>query len=162
MDLALSLIGYEDEVSAAMDFVFGTTLICQDAETAKKVTFDPAVRLKSVTLEGDVYDPSGTLSGGSSPNSSGVLVILQKLNEVSKELQTQEQELHHLQQQMRSEQEKVANIKSVKQELDLKNHEIQLTEDQIKGNSSSSIIAAVEEMKTTIIQLKEDIKSAKI
>ena len=161
VDLALSLIGYEDEVSAAMDFVFGTTLICQDAETAKKVTFDPAVRLKSVTLEGDVYDPSGTLSGGSSPNSSGVLVILQKLNEVSKELHSQEQELHQIQQQMRSEQEKLANIKSVKQELDLKNHEIQLTEDQIKGNSSSSIIAAVEEMKTTVVQLKNDIKNAK-
>lgn len=161
VDLALSLIGYDHEVSAAMDFVFGTTLICQDAETAKKVTFDPAVRLKSVTLEGDVYDPSGTLSGGSSPNSSGVLVILQKLNEVTKELQSQEQELQNLQQQVKNEQQKSASIKSVKQELDLKSHEIQLTEEQIKGNSSSSIIAAVEEMKQSIIQLREDTKKAK-
>jgi structural maintenance of chromosome 2 len=160
VDLALSLIGYDHEVSAAMDYVFGTTLICQDAETAKRVTFDQAVRLKSVTLEGDVYDPSGTLSGGSSPNSSGVLVILQKLNEVTKELRKNEQELQQLQEMMKSEQEKLTSIKSVKQELDLKSHEIKLSEEQIKGNSSSSIIAAVEKMKTSIVQLKGDMVNA--
>lgn len=161
VDLALSLIGYDHEVSAAMDYVFGTTLICQDAETAKKVTFDPAVRLKSVTLEGDVYDPSGTLSGGSSPNSSGVLVILQKLSEVTKELLQNESELQQLQAMVKGEQSKLASIKSVKQELDLKTHEIKLSEEQIKGNSSSSIIAAVEEMKTSIVQLREDMTNAK-
>ncbi|OCT50976.1 Structural maintenance of chromosomes protein 2 [Cladophialophora carrionii] len=161
VDLALSLIGYEDEVSAAMDYVFGTTLICQDAETAKKVTFDPSVRLKSVTLEGDVYDPSGTLSGGSSPNSSGVLVILQKLNEVTKELQKHQSELQQLQETMRQERAKLADIKSVKQELDLKAHEIKLAEEQISGNSSSSIIQAIEEMKGTIVQLKQDMANAK-
>lgn len=161
VDLALSLIGYDHEVSKAMDYVFGTTLICQDAETAKRVTFDPSVRLKSVTLEGDVYDPSGTLSGGSSPNSSGVLVILQKLNEVTQELQRHQSELQQLQQTMKSETTKLADIKSVKQELDLKTHEIKLTEEQISGNSSSSIIQAIEEMKVSIVQLKEDMSNAK-
>ena len=161
VDLALSLIGYDHEVSAAMDYVFGTTLICQDAETAKRVTFDPSVRLKSVTLEGDVYDPSGTLSGGSSPNSSGVLVILGKLNEVTRELHRHEAELVQLQDTMKSEQAKLASIKSVKHELDLKSHEIKLTEEQISGNSSSSIIQAIEEMRTSIAQLKEDMINAK-
>lgn len=161
VDLALSLIGYDHEVSAAMDYVFGTTLICQDAETAKRVTFDQSVRLKSVTLEGDVYDPSGTLSGGSSPNSSGVLVILGKLNEVTRDLRGHEAELAQLQDTMKNEQAKLASIKSVKHELDLKSHEIKLTEEQISGNSSSSIIQAIEEMRSSIAQLKEDMISAK-
>ena len=29
-----------------------------------QVTFDPAIKAKTVTLEGDVFDPAGTLSGG--------------------------------------------------------------------------------------------------
>ena len=29
-----------------------------------KVTFDPQIKAKSVTLEGDVFDPAGTLTGG--------------------------------------------------------------------------------------------------
>ena len=139
VDLALSLIGYEEEVSAAMEYVFGSTLICADAETAKRVTFDPAVRMKSVTLEGDVYDPLGTLSGGSSPNSSGVLVTLQKLNEISKELSVQESALQELQALMAREKKKMDSARKTKQELDLKSHEISITQEQINGNSSSSV-----------------------
>lgn len=139
VDLALSLIGYDDEVSAAMVYVFGSTLVCQDAETAKKVTFDPAVRMKSVTLDGDVYDPSGTLSGGSSPSSSGVLVTLQKLSELNNQLSTHERELSELQSLMGKEKKKLDSARRLKQELDLKSHEIKLTEDQIGGNSSSSV-----------------------
>lgn len=139
VDLALSLIGYDNEVSAAMEYVFGSTLICEDAETAKRVTFEPAVRMKSVTLEGDVYDPSGTLSGGSSPNSSGVLVTLQKLNEISKEIGLRENELSELQASMAKEKKKLDAARKTKQELDLKSHEIKLTEEQIGGNSSSSV-----------------------
>jgi len=139
VDLALSLVGYDDEVSAAMEYVFGSTLVCEDAETAKKVTFDPAVRMKSVTLEGDVYDPSGTLSGGSSPNSSGVLVTLGKLNELMKELKGLELKLSELQTFMAKEKKKMDSARKAKQELDLKSHEIKLTEEQIGGNSSSSV-----------------------
>ena len=139
VNLALSLIGYDNEVSAAMEYVFGSTLVCEDADTAKKVTFDPAVRLKSVTLDGDVYDPSGTLSGGSSPNSSGVLVILQKLNELNNQLSAYESELSGLEAAMAKEKKTLDSARRLKQGLDLKAHEIKLTEDQIGGNSSSSV-----------------------
>ncbi|KAL9598063.1 MAG: hypothetical protein Q9219_004757 [cf. Caloplaca sp. 3 TL-2023] len=161
VDLALSLIGYDDEVAAAMEYVFGSTLVCHDADTAKRVTFDPSVRMKSVTREGDVYDPSGTLSGGSSPNSSGVLVILQKLNEITRELAAREDELAALQASMAKEKKKLDSARKVKQELDIKSHEIKLAEEQIQGNSSSSIIHAVDEMKASIEQLKKDIADAK-
>ena len=138
-DLALSLIGYDSEVSAAMEYVFGSTLVCEDAETAKRVTFDPAVRMKSVTLEGDVYDPSGTLSGGSAPSSSGMLLTLQKLNLITKEMGDLEKELGQLQDKIAKEKSKLNAARKAKQELDLKYHEIKLTEEQINSNSSTSV-----------------------
>jgi structural maintenance of chromosome 2 len=141
VDLALSLVGYDDEVTAAMEYVFGSTLVCEDAETAKRVTFDPAVRMKSVTLQGDTYDPAGVLSGGSAPQSSGVLVTLQKLNEITAVLKSQESQLSTLQATMAKEKKKVDASRKTKQELDLKAHEIKLTEEQISGNSSSSVCA---------------------
>ncbi|TEY64460.1 hypothetical protein BOTCAL_0147g00010 [Botryotinia calthae] len=161
VDLALSLVGYDEEVSTAMDYVFGNTLICADAATAKRVTFDPSVRMKSITLEGDSYDPSGTLSGGSSPNSSGVLVTMQKLNELNKELRSQEKELADLQATIAREKKKMDQARKIKQELDLKSHEVKLTEEQIGSNSSSSIIQEIENMKASIIQLKKDLVEAK-
>ncbi|KAK0715741.1 SMC2-like protein [Lasiosphaeris hirsuta] len=161
VDLALSLVGYDDEVSAAMEYVFGNTLICADADTAKRVTFDPNVRMRSITLEGDAYDPSGTLSGGSSPNSSGVLVTLQKLNEITRNLKEAEASLDTLRAQISREKSKLDQARKIKQELDLKSHEIKLAEEQISGNSSSSIIQEVENMKETITQLKESVVGAK-
>ena len=139
VDLALSLIGYDEEITAAMNYVFGNTLICHDSDTAKGVTFDPSVRMKSVTLDGDVYDPSGTLSGGSAPNSSGVLVTLQKLNEITREIRSKERLLASLEDNMRKEKKKLDATRSLKQELDLKTHEVKLTEEQISSNSSSSV-----------------------
>ena len=124
-----------------MEYVFGSTLVCEDAETAKRVTFDPTVRMKSVTLEGDVYDPSGTLSGGSSPQTSGVLVTLQKLNELTKDLRAQEQALANLQATIAREKKKLDAARKTKQELDVKVHEIKITEEQINSNSSSSVSA---------------------
>ncbi|EGO59070.1 hypothetical protein NEUTE1DRAFT_78781 [Neurospora tetrasperma FGSC 2508] len=159
--LALSLVGYDDEVSAAMDYVFGNTLICADADTAKRVTFDPNVRMRSITVEGDSYDPSGTLSGGSAPNSSGVLVTLQKLNEINRQLKEAETALNELRGQIYREKTKLDQAKRIKQELDLKAHEIKLAEEQIGGNSSSSIIQEIANMKETIVQLKQSIMEAK-
>lgn len=159
--LALNLIGYEHEVEKAMEYVFGNTLICADASTAKKVTFDPSVRLKSVTVEGDVYDPSGTLSGGSAAQGNGVLLKLQKLNAITNELEKEESKLAALEQAMARDAQKLQKARQMKQELDLKNHEIQLAESQIASNSSSSIIASVQEMKQTIVTLKEAITAAK-
>ncbi len=34
---ALSLVGYESDVEAAMKFVFGSSFVCSNMETAKKV-----------------------------------------------------------------------------------------------------------------------------
>ncbi|AEO55294.1 condensin complex component SMC2-like protein [Thermothelomyces thermophilus ATCC 42464] len=161
VDLALSLVGYDEEVSAAMEYVFGNTLVCADAETAKRVTFDPNVRMRSITLEGDAYDPSGTLSGGSAPNSSGVLVTLQKLNEITRQLREAEAALGQLQSQIAREKSRLDQAKRLKQELDLKAHEIKLAEEQIGGNSSSSIIQEVQNMKETVAQLKESVEEAK-
>jgi len=60
----LSLIEYDPQIHPAMQWVFGQVFICKDMETAKKVTFHPRILKKSVTLDGDVFDPSGTLAGG--------------------------------------------------------------------------------------------------
>jgi len=154
-----------------MEYVFGSTFICADADTAKLVTFNPAVRMRCVTVEGDVYDPSGTLSGGSSPSSSGILIQMQKLNEITRQLEECKRELRELLAVMESEGKKNEEARKLKQQLDLKEHEIKLSEEQINSNSHSKvhiserlswqeIITEVQGMKDTIIELKQTIKDA--
>ncbi|POI34512.1 hypothetical protein CIB84_001736 [Bambusicola thoracicus] len=64
VQIAISLIDYNSELQKAMEYVFGTTLVCSSMDNAKKVTFDKRIMRKTVTLQGDIFDPQGTLSGG--------------------------------------------------------------------------------------------------
>ncbi len=123
-----------------MEYVFGNTLICTDADTAKRVTFDKNVRTKSVTLEGDVYDPSGTLQGGSKPSSAGILTKLQTLKDYKQQLRNHQQELDDLNAEIKSTQRIADNYNQIKQQLELKTHEITLLEQQINSSSNSQVI----------------------
>ena len=57
------MVGYDEELEKAMAYVFGRSFICKDSDIAKKVTFDKNIRTRCVTLDGDVFEPSGTLTG---------------------------------------------------------------------------------------------------
>ena len=137
--LALSLVGYSEEVSTAMAYVFSDTLICDDAASAKLVTFSKEVGVKSVTLDGDVYDPSGTLSGGSAPNSSGILVKVQELQEAERKVKKAEDRLRALEGEMAKGKGKREAWKKLEHELEIKMHEMSLLEGQINGSSAARV-----------------------
>ncbi|CCH46502.1 Structural maintenance of chromosomes protein [Wickerhamomyces ciferrii] len=140
VELALNLIGYEHEVAKAMEFIFGTRLVCEDAETAKKVTFHPQVRARSVTLQGDVYDPEGTLSGGSRKSSGSVLINIQNYNKVNNHLKSLNNDLKNIQFELAQESELSEKTRSIQNELSLTSHQIQLAEKNLQTNSSSQIL----------------------
>lgn len=63
---AYDLIDYDKSLEKSMIFVFGNFIVCSSQNIAKAISFHRNVRLrmKCVTLEGDIMDPSGTLQGG--------------------------------------------------------------------------------------------------
>lgn len=159
--LALNLIGYDNEVERAMEYVFGNTLICADADSAKRVAFDPKVRVKTVTLEGDIYDPMGTLSGGStSSGSNGILVKLQKLNGLTKRHTQLVAELDNIRNELRREQELSSKCRALKKEVDLKEHEIKLSEQKLESGPFATILKTFEERKSKIEELERQISEA--
>lgn len=91
--LSLDLVGYDAEVDAAIKYVFGKSFVCKDSATAQKVAFAPNVRSVCVTLEGDVFNPSGTLTGGSRNKQGGMLSALHKLMEAEADLKVAQAKL---------------------------------------------------------------------
>jgi len=79
---ALSLVRFSADVAKAMEYTFGETFICDTAEIARAVCFDPRVKAPCVTLAGDVFDPAGTLEGGSPPAAAGGEAQLLRLRRV--------------------------------------------------------------------------------
>lgn len=56
--VALSLVEYKPELQKAMEFVFGTTFVCDNMDNAKKVAFDKRIMTRTVTLGGEIFDRS--------------------------------------------------------------------------------------------------------
>ncbi len=67
--------------------------MAQDAATAKAVAFNRDVMMKCVTHEGDMFDPSGTLTGGSRATGASVLAKLHALDNAEAELTKRRAEL---------------------------------------------------------------------
>ena len=68
---ALSLIRYPPHLAPVMEFVFGGVLVCPTLDQARLVAFHPGVEKRTITYDGDMFDPQGTLSGGSRGGGSG-------------------------------------------------------------------------------------------
>ena len=140
--LALSLVGYEPDVAKAMEFVFGNTAICPDAANARLVTFNKDYReicMRSVTLDGDVYDPSGTLSGGSRKQSEHILVNVQKLRRVEEDLAKRKQSLAAVEREWEHARAKMDQFKAAQKQLDLKTHELGLLQERVQESNATRV-----------------------
>ncbi|CAE6414599.1 unnamed protein product [Rhizoctonia solani] len=151
--LALELVSFPPQARAAMEYAFGDTLICADDETAKKVTYDPIVRMRSVTIHGSLYDPSGTLSGGSAPQGAGVLKKVQEViryEERAKEARLREGELRR----------KLEEWSKVERDMQQREERVKGMEKGV-GGDSSKLTGEIEELKRTMMQLESTIAGAK-
>lgn len=78
---AIELVGFDEEVRIAMEYVFGSSIVVDGSKAANQIC--DSTKTRTVTLEGDVYDPSGTISGGSKNNLGTTLSELSKLANLS-------------------------------------------------------------------------------
>lgn len=139
VDLALSLVGYPDEVANAMEYVFGNTLVCKTMDMARKVTFHEKIRTRAVTLDGDVFDPSGTLTGGAKSSSSGVLQELQKLQGARYELAACEAKLAELTATLKELASTGAKYSALTTKRDMKQNELDILLVKLDSNESYKV-----------------------
>jgi len=123
-----------------MGFVFGSTFICKDSETAKQVTFSKEIGgARSVTVEGDVYEPSGTLSGGAAPTSSGILVKVQDLLDAERRLGEAKGRHDTLEKQNEKDRDRRGRWNAASRDLQIKQHEKKLFEEQLGSSDASRV-----------------------
>ncbi|KAL2709236.1 Structural maintenance of chromosomes protein [Kluyveromyces marxianus] len=154
VELALNLIGYEDDVAKAMEFIFGTSFICKDSQTAKLITFNRDIRSRSITLEGDVYDPEGTLSGGSRRSNNTLLLDIQRYNNAASKYKQVEEELNEVSMQIKAEETKAESSKSILSEQNITNHKLKLAEKNAQASNAMQLFNRNNEIQTQLESLK--------
>ncbi|KAL2588449.1 hypothetical protein AAZV13_13G169500 [Glycine max] len=120
-EIALSLVGYEEELQSAMEYVFGSTFVCKTIDAAKEVAFNREIHTTSVTLEGDIFQPSGLLTGGSRKGGGDLLGQLHALSEAESKLSVHQRRLSEIEAKSRAEQNEHHKlgelVKKIEQEL---------------------------------------------
>ncbi|KAF2979405.1 hypothetical protein EK904_006474 [Melospiza melodia maxima] len=109
LHLALSLIGYEFELQKAMEYVFGTTLVCNNMDNAKKVTFDKRIMSRSASLR-----------------AAPILSKLQEVKDVELELKKKESELEAVENELASLKKVAERYQQLKQQWEMKSEEAEL------------------------------------
>lgn len=64
VNLAVDIIDYEPELESAINYVCGSTIVCDDLNVAKYVRWTKNIDVKAVTLDGSVIHKAGLMTGG--------------------------------------------------------------------------------------------------
>lgn len=151
-DLATRFVDYDPAVKPAVDFVFGRSIICKENAHATQIAFnqDPNVVAHCVTYDGDVFDPSGTLTGGSKGAMGQTLKVLSEVQGLEKELKQCRARLQEVESELRSLEDKARQYGEVSRELQLKEHELKLLGEKMQSSSSHQLVVRVNELSSSI------------
>ncbi|CAM9869354.1 unnamed protein product, partial [Heterosigma akashiwo] len=136
---ALELVGYEEDVAAAMEYAFGTAFVCDSLEVAKAVAFDRGVRTRAVTLEGDSFEPAGTLTGGARAQLGAVLQRLAQLGDAQRELGARAERLRAVAARLEAISGASRDFGELRAALELKEAELKLLEGRIGASQHATL-----------------------
>lgn len=128
----LELIKYHIHVENSMKHIFGNVIICEDSETAKKLAFDPYVKMKTVTIDGDIYNPTGVLEGGHTAELYGVLKKVKEIQRLEEEKRYQSSKLLELQNDINTLKKKGQDLQEKETEIVLQEHQLKLLKDRLE------------------------------
>ncbi|CAJ1367875.1 unnamed protein product [Effrenium voratum] len=170
--VAMEIIGCEKQVMNAMKYVFGPFIVCDTSETAKHITFHPNVRVKTVTKEGDLYDPSGTITGGSAPKGGNLLLKLQELlgSQLEKQVHKQRVEFDkafvsgvarfgRAAAQLMKMQGAAQEFSALERELKCREHEMTLLQERISRSEHHTTEQSIQDMRAEMQKFQEDISN---
>ena len=165
VEIAINLVDFENELLKAMQYIFGSTFICDTPDVAKQITFDPKIRARSITLEGDTYDPEGNLSGGSRKNTSSLLIGMQRFNKVSNQIKLLQQELNQVHNELQKFQSLADTARTLENKLNLSKQELSMLERKLENDQSAMIVTEYnrkqEEIKQLNVQIEEEATKSK-
>ncbi|KAH6824279.1 structural maintenance of chromosomes 2 [Perilla frutescens var. hirtella] len=160
--VALSLVGYDQELQTAMEYVFGSTFVCKTIDAAREVAFNRETGTPSVTLEGDIFQPSGLLTGGSRKGGGDLLRQLHALAEVEFELSTHQKRLSEIEAKINALLPLQKGFENLKRDMVLKSHELKLLEDRAKQTEHHQLREWVQSTEEKLGEAKSSIKDKKV
>jgi len=134
--IASDLISYDDKYRDILENILGRTIVIDNIDEGIKFARETGHKYKVVTLEGEILNPGGSLTGGSLKTSGNILSRKRLINEFNEKIKTTKEENASIQEKLVSIEKDIIsckeNIQSYEEEM--KN----LDKELIFSNSSYS------------------------
>ena len=140
---AVDLIGFKPEAENAVRFLLGRVLIAENIDAALAAAKAGRYRLRVVTLDGDVVNAGGSMSGGSKKHKEGYLSRNVEIAQAAAQVK-------HLHAEMLSWQEKLEELEATEgnQKEQLQQLAAQLRQQQLKADRLKLNLEQVQQQKT--------------
>ena len=165
IDFALNLVKFEPKMRPAFEFVFSDTIVTKGFDTAKRLGFRGQ---RAVSLEGDLIERSGLMTGGYYQKGGGGGLSLQ-VEDTSPEIAKRLQGLEDILAELRSKQSTLRDEKRALerelQELSKSNYRARLELEKLQDrmseqeNRSKALQERIKKASVTIEELEIQIKS---
>jgi structural maintenance of chromosome 2 len=151
--LAVSLVTAKDQdVQQVLNYVFGRAFVCTDSNVAKKVAFDKNVLLNCVTVEGDLLNPTGLLTGGSRGTGQSVLKKLRALSEAEDALNSLQTAIASLDVKINASEAERKKYQQLEVKLDQAEHKQKLLQEK---NAESEVYQLEEKKQKLEVEIEE-------
>lgn len=163
---ANDLFEYDEKYKILYDYLVGRTVIVSDVEAATKALKIKNLKYKVVTLEGDVFIPGGTITGGSyKSKSSGILSRKRKIIELDAKIDETNESIEVLSESINEFRDKQKSLsydleqnskisESIRLEIVKKENDIKIVKDQMERLSM-----LISKRKSESIIIENDIQS---
>ncbi|KAM0926091.1 hypothetical protein ACQ4PT_003913 [Festuca glaucescens] len=160
--LALELVGYDGEVKNAMAYVFGSTFVCRNMEAAKEIAFNRDVGSTSVTLEGDIFQPSGLLTGGSRRGGGDLLRKLHELAKAEADLSDHKDRLSIIEQKIAVLLPLHKKYTELKSQFELKSYDLSLFQNRVEQNEHHKLGELVKKLEQELEESNNELTDKQV
>lgn len=122
-----------------------------------QVTYHPNILIRSVTLDGDSIEPSGTLSGGSRPKGGAVLMEVGEIKKLTNTLNNIERQMNEITSKYNQIRPIAHKFGQAKEQLDLREHELKMVKQQLAQTSHQQHETEISDLEQKIEQLRAKI-----
>ncbi|WP_059170108.1 chromosome segregation protein SMC [Bacillus sp. FJAT-27445] len=131
---ASSLVAFEEKYRNVIENLLGNVLIAEDLKGANEIARSLQYRMRVVTLEGDVVNAGGSMSGGAAKqNSTNLLSRKTELDEIKGKIAGMEEKTAQLEEEVKSLKIGVKQTEERLEELRKTGEEKRLDEQRLKG-----------------------------
>lgn len=153
--VASDLLSYDEKYKSILENILGRTIVIDNIDNGIKFAKETGHKYKVVTLEGEILNPGGSLTGGSFRTNANILSRKRLISEYSEKIKIKENEIKTLLSKKEEYNQKIYSLKTniIDLELDIKDIDKDII---IQGSKINRIEDEIKVLKHNLNKLQNE------